>query len=463
MAANIAVQFVDQRPPRMEDEFSPSRMARNHIPLFLTGERINGRVQVTVMRNELERHVGLMDVTFEGLLRTAISRDISKVERRHKLFYLTDSRRLTNEAMSSGQSSHCRKLSCRFHFVVPDRAISLEDNAISRLQRPDFHVLPPSLRNISETTFAAAEHCGSFRGECHVTYRLRFRVISDTSRKVVAETVHQVLIFPGSKEVAPPLCVSDFPREYTMSVTQPVSKMLRTPLSFSEQTNGKMTVRTTEPTPLVFSRFKSWSATSLHLNLEYWQRIKCPEGVLLPPPIHYATVKLALQASTFFSVLIPRNSALPLQRDTAGSPWTISTNQTTSHQARKLQFLPWRNKKRIHTDDGHEHIIWSTEASLVAPFERDKSPGPTFASTFVSRRYAFQVGVAVEGLRKKLHFTLRVPVQVCYQSSEMMPVECANPFVDEADSEISTSHDAEPAAPVDQPPLYTAWRRDEVC
>lgn len=252
-----------------------------------------------------------------------------------------------------------------FCFLVPDKVIFLEGNGLCQPQNPGFHVLPPSLQILAPPSSVVGPVACILRGDCSVVYRLRVRVISCSGGKCIAETWRPIQIFPSSKEIAPPICIGDFPFEYRTSATRDMCNAPKAVLFPLKQGRGVLSLKTAEPPPLVLSRHKKLSTTTIQLGLEYTQPPKSASGIATlfsPPPLCYGNVHVELLATIFFSVS-PQNNGLPRQQDAiVARSFLAKACWVHSHQDRKLKFSSWK-MDRASGYSGKSKLIIQYEAS----------------------------------------------------------------------------------------------------
>lgn len=240
------------------------------------------------------------------------------------------------------QQPHRHNVWFPFHFDIPS-TIYNRDNGLHLASCEE--TLPPSLHVTSDMIHRSADLY--VRGECQISYHVRAR-ITTAHGGCVAEAVHPVIFIPthGSP---PPLCVDDFPHEYTLYSSQNIYHLL----PFHKR---HLFIQTEEPPPLQFSCSEtSFTTINLKLLCRYTTSSNNSIYTIRPPPDMFYIVQSTLQAATFSSVVPQHN--LPKQGDIEPSQLAMVKTTVCPPQTRKLRFSPWTPIAENRGDQGKLMVV----------------------------------------------------------------------------------------------------------
>ncbi|PWY75246.1 hypothetical protein BO94DRAFT_568601 [Aspergillus sclerotioniger CBS 115572] len=331
------------------------------------------------------------------------------------------------------------KLSTSIHLNVSTQLLRMAKNLIVRRQHNLHPPLPLHHPQTADPTSSSCSETGlplppslsfkpisvydsndlTLRGQCRIQYALKARLFDQS--ECIAEDEFPVTFAP-THEAPPPICITDFPREYTLQS----SYLARDLLSRRDLYN--IEIETEEPPPLCLNRLNT-AFTIVPLKWRYKCLAPSKHHQVNNPPDLFATVRTSLHATTFISVTSqPR---VPVQVEAnklknfrlLGN--TIKIDGTT--QVRKLRIASWEPGSDTTHDtvsdlDSESYTeskpeTWESTAHLIFTFDENNYVPPTFTHPYVSRRYSLVIGIEVDGSRDG-SFQLRVPVHVSYDRGQ---------------------------------------------
>lgn len=214
----------------------------------------------------------------------------------------------------------------------------------------------------------------------------------------------QILIFPCTS-AAPPIAQEDFGSEYRCEHQVTLRQNFL-------RSWGLMTVRTTQPGPLVFLPGESSAMTKLKLDISIIANNDKPGSQSLSAMP--AKICWALHSITFVSMA-----------------WQMET-PTLRHicTAPALGSIPWRGSAHqmdvllsdwVPSSPGNRQAtMWTTACTLWLSQDWLPQLSPTLTELCVTHRYSIAVQLVLNGsLRAKA--MLKVPVQVLYRCTEHRP------------------------------------------
>lgn len=212
-----------------------------------------------------------------------------------------------------------------FHFTIPQTA-----NFVTSDQNASTTTLPPSLSFKPMPVYNSNDLI--LRGQGRIEYFLKARLFDHGN--CIAENEAPVTFAPA-RECPPPICISDFPGEYTLASSRRVRDRLhRRDLYY-------LSVQTGEPAPLYLGRS---TMVSTVVPLEWNYRCLVPSQQHANVPDIYATIQTSLRATTFVSV--SPQDRIPLEEDAnklLDFKLVANTTGTSLTQARKLRIASWGN------------------------------------------------------------------------------------------------------------------------
>ncbi|OJJ73066.1 hypothetical protein ASPBRDRAFT_53309 [Aspergillus brasiliensis CBS 101740] len=374
----------------------------------ITDGHIDGNVIISMPDGETassSQHY-LVEVIFEGHLSTAINLNIStqllRLAKNITLLRASDVRELSQQQPNTETTS--RTIHHPFHFNIPRSANSpsTSDN--------DSTPLPPSISFKPMPVYSSNDNDLILRGQGRIEYCLKARLFTQGECICIAESAIPVTFAPA-RECSPPICVSDFPGEYTLEMSRRVRDILhRRDLYY-------LSVHTEEPAPLCLNH-SSASVVSTIIPLRWRYRCLDSSRQHIYPPGIYATIQTSLRATTFVSV--SPQDRLPLEKDAnklLDFKLVANSAGTGLMQERKLRVASWES-------DSHGRA-WQATTPLLLDFDiRDYLP-PTFTHPYLSRRYSLSMFISVEvDHSRQTSFRLRVPVHVSYDRGRQYPMLC---------------------------------------
>ncbi|RDH30822.1 hypothetical protein BDQ94DRAFT_180847 [Aspergillus welwitschiae] len=382
---HIEVNQQSDRNPTSPDYERVNIASSSHV---ITDGHLDGNVIIFMPGNETasSSQQYLVEVTFEGHLSAAINLNIStqllRLAKNITLLRASDVRELSQQSTTNTSS---RTILHPFHFnIPPNRQLFYNSNDLI------------------------------LRGQGRIEYFLKARLFDHGN--CIAENEAPVTFAPA-RECSPPICISDFPGEYTLASSRRVRDRLhRRDLYY-------LSVQTGEPAPLYLGR-STMVSTVVPLKWNY--RCLAPSQQHANVPDIYATIQTSLRATTFVSV--SPQDRIPLEEDAnklLDFKLVANTTGTSLTQARKLRIASWEN-----LDGGGPHgkdqttTTYQAITPLILNFDaRDYLP-PTFTHPYISRRYSLSISVSVDvDNSRHASLRLRVPVQVSYEWDEW-PTEC---------------------------------------
>lgn len=230
-------------------------------------------------------------------------------------------RELSQQSTTNNTSS--RTILHPFHFNIPQTA-----NFVTSDQYDSTTPLPPSLSFKPMPVYNSNDLI--LRGQGRIEYFLKARLFDHGN--CIAENEAPVTFAPA-RECSPPICISDFPGEYTLASSRRVRDRLhRRELYY-------LSVQTGEPAPLYLGR-STMVSTVVPLKWNY--RCLAPSQQHANVPDIYATIQTSLRATTFVSV--SPQDRIPLEEDAnklLDFKLVANTTGTSLTQARKLRIASW--------------------------------------------------------------------------------------------------------------------------
>lgn len=287
------------------------------------------------------------------------------------------------------------------HFQIPLALIAVPDDN-SHADRCDNRGQLPS--SLEQRTSAALDWKSSApKTTASVSYTLN----ADLWRGNVLLVSHsrKVRIFNCS-EIAPPLCLGDFGKEYSNCQEIVMRKNLI-------QKIGKMSIKATQPDALIFSGPDASATTKVLLQLRL-QTIYDP-GEGCEPGAFEAAIKWTLRSSTF--VCMHMQAATPTIGQLTRSPSMGCIKSTCATHRLKMLWSDWRPNSA--DPDSRE---WTATYPLWLSIKSSPALPPTFLLPYLSRRYTIAIEISISG-QWHSKSTLTLPVQVTYQS-KANPSQC---------------------------------------
>ncbi|KAI2828850.1 hypothetical protein CBS147320_5596 [Aspergillus niger] len=409
MALRLRIEVNQQsdQNPTSPDYERVNIASSSHV---ITDGHLDGNVIIFMPGNETANSSQqyLVEVTFEGHLSAAINLNIStqllRLAKNITLLRASDVRELSQQSTTNNTSS--RTILHPFHFNIPQTA-----NFVTSDQYDSTTPLPPSLSFKPMPVYNSNDLI--LRGQGRIEYFLKARLFDHGN--CIAENEAPVTFAPA-RECSPPICISDFPGEYTLASSRRVRDRLhRRELYY-------LSVQTGEPAPLYLGR-STMVSTVVPLKWNY--RCLAPSQQHANVPDIYATIQTSLRATTFVSV--SPQDRIPLEEDAnklLDFKLVANTTGTSLTQARKLRIASWENLDGGGPYGTQQTTTYQAITPLILNFDaRDYLP-PTFTHPYISRRYSLSISVSVDvDNSRHTSLRLRVPVQVSYEWGEC-PIEC---------------------------------------
>lgn len=229
-------------------------------------------------------------------------------------------------------------LSDAFHFEIPCWTSTTREEDDGR-SIEIATCLPSSIRVLCNSTSVTTRPCCI--GECTVAYKI---TATATARgAIIAETTHRIDILP-TLDPGPPVWIEDFLGEYVnYHMVNLRSSVLQRPL-------GILSLRATEPSPLIFSQEQRFASSNMTLNLYFQQslsRVGCD-----PPPTAQLQVRIRLKVVTIVSVVAQKKQ--PTEHEANASPFSKRKEEECGREAIwTLLFSPWRARRRLLFKSGN--------------------------------------------------------------------------------------------------------------
>lgn len=290
------------------------------------------------------------------------------------------------------------------------------------------HQLPPSIRVVKavHSTELPYYNRGVVAGNCDVIYHIEAKILK--ANKVVGVTQREIIVMPCT-EPPPPLDTEDLLKEYQLHAASSMGSF------WNPKKRIAVTVLSKEPRPVILPTTKGQSPpTSTEVLLNFTTQKICDgdvEGVQLEPPFTECEVVVTLEAITYF---VEHEKARVMSvTEAENCPFTILKRRQFKPQTRKLKLTgweridggvckssKWNSSVKIKTEfpgsaASHRIVQWTSTTSLMTLLPDDLPRLPSFFSTLVSRRYAFDLQVML-GPRLHKPMYLRIPVQIVHGS-----------------------------------------------
>jgi hypothetical protein len=321
---------------------------------------------------------------------------------------------------SEGASNTTHQAS--FFFDVPEHI------TVPSFEKVFTHQLPPSIRVVktaSSTEFP--ENCrAAIAGHCDITYHIEARI--SRRGKVVCYTRREIILMPTT-ETPPPLDPGDLKHDYRLLTALSLGSFWKPKKTIS------ITVSSKEPRPVVFPYLKGeWASGNTEVLLDFKARKTFDdEDSFLEPPVTECELMITLEAITYF--LEHETDQVLSIAETRRCPCAILKRKRFKTQKRKVKLEGWkrvndgaceyqqvdhltpRRNSDVGTSVAATRIIeWDATIPLMTLIPDDIPRLPSFFSSLVSRRYAFDVEIV---LRTKLGVSnkpvhLRIPVQIVH-------------------------------------------------
>ncbi|OOG00300.1 hypothetical protein ASPCADRAFT_502646 [Aspergillus carbonarius ITEM 5010] len=365
----------------------------------------------------------LVEVTFEGKLSTSIHLNIStqllRMAKNLILLRASDIRELSpNQPDASCPST--QTFIHPFHFTIPQTADPTSSSETGLPLPPSLSFKPMSVYDSNDLTL---------RGQCRIDYCLKARLFDQSG--CIAEDEFPVTFAP-THECPPPICITDFPREYTLHSSQHIRDLL------SRRDLYHLSIQTEEPAPLHLHCLNT-AFTIIPLKWTYQCLASSKHH---HPPDLFAKIQTSLRATTFLSVTSqPRVPTQGEANKLKNFRLLGNTSRVGPTQVRKLRIASWEIQQDV-SDSGktppspispsvnpdlltkdteydaesttaHNQTTWESTAHLIFTFDHPEYIPPTFTHPYVSRRYSLSIVINVDGSRDG-NFGLQVPVHVSY-------------------------------------------------
>ncbi|PYI04643.1 hypothetical protein BO78DRAFT_449294 [Aspergillus sclerotiicarbonarius CBS 121057] len=365
----------------------------------------------------------VVEVTFEGKLSTSIHLNIStqllRMAKNLILLRASDIRELS-QTQSDTPRPPSPTFIHPFHFNIPQTADPTSSSTETGV------LLPPSLSFKPLSVYDSNDL--TLRGQCRIEYCLKARLFDQGG--CIAEDEFPVTFAPAH-ECPPPICITDFPREYTLHSANRIRDLL------SLRDLHHLSVETEEPDPLHLNRLNT-AFTIVPLKVSY----QClgPSKHHQPPhqpPDLFAKVQTSLRATTFLSVTSQARVPIQLEANKLRNFRLLAnTVRVGSTQVRKLRIGSWEPEDTNNIDQTPDHpTTWTSTAHLIFTVDDHEYVPPTFTHPYVSRRYSLSISIDVDGSRDA-SFQLQVPVHVSHDRASAFCEEVrvhSNAVADEED------------------------------
>ncbi|RAK98495.1 uncharacterized protein BO80DRAFT_427322 [Aspergillus ibericus CBS 121593] len=348
----------------------------------------------------------LVEVIFEGKLSTSIHLNIStqllRMAKNLILLRASDIRELS-QIQSPTTRPPSQTFIHPFHFNIPQTADPTSSNTETSVS------LPPSLSLKPLSVYDSNDL--TLHGQCRIEYCLKARLFDQSG--CIAEDQFPVTFAPAH-ECPPPVCIGDFPREYTLQSSNRVRDLL------SLRDLYYLSVETEEPAPLHLNRLNT-AFTIIPLKLRYQclapSKHHHHHNQPHTPPDLFAKIRTTLRATTFLSVTSQPRVPIQLEANKLHNFRLLgNTIKIGSTQTRKLRLASWE-RENTHQLNQDQPVIWASTAHLIFTFDNDDYVPPTFTHPYVSRRYSLLISIDVDGARD-VSFQLQVPVHVSYDRGQ---------------------------------------------
>jgi hypothetical protein len=195
----------------------------------------------------------------------------------------------------------------------------------------------------------------------------------------------------------PPICLEDFPGEYSSKQEKRLIGTLGLP--------GKaVSIEVTEPPPVQVKPNRTGIAAHLRMHVQIGKELgKRPRM----PPSFDIRMSWALKTHSFVSVV--ERHKMPTAREALLSPFLEETIAVSETRNWVLSVANWRQ-------DSGNHSAWAQAKDILLPLSGDSYPVPSFSHPNITRRYSLII--RLEATAKHLGkacFDHVVPVQIFYE------------------------------------------------
>ena len=272
----------------------------------------------------------------------------------------------------------------------------------------------------------------------NITYAVKAIVhfAGDDEIRPPVETSLPFVLSPLTKEF-PPTDTVDFPAEFKLEESKPLR------LSLFGQKLGIMTVKMSEPRPLVYGYSSLRSFTECHLQLRF--------SPTHPDATHEAfqamkfSIHSLIRVKTFYSV--KSFSTLPSQKFVGNEGKTGLRDELVKLERREIPHVAWAyvppydstslvtsgrssaDIVRPENGAGFEPAGVNTPprlpgaewtATITHPIRMEGQLVPTFCCSIAARLYTVILRLKISGIRRE-SFDLEVPLQVVHTASNLIP------------------------------------------
>jgi hypothetical protein len=293
-----------------------------------------------------------------------------------------------------------------FHFCFHDEVWEHQDPHQHQVSK-HFPPTLPSTLDVSTSTGSWCTHAlpkvyGAEQARCTVSTRVKYELLAYAYEgdEVVLTTKLEVRIYDTVDGCPPPIHITDFPSEYT--ITQ--DKRLHT---FWSRSGRRLTIATAEPRPLQVRQGVKVHLAAVPLRFALRKDPKRPKS---PPSTLSIRISSLLKAQTFIS--LGEMNTLPTVGLTKHSPYLAVVPRYSKAYDRKLKIREWKSIQI--GDEGSKESVWMCDTVIWLPVCEQSCLTPTFFTPYVSRRYSLSLQMEAKGADGKASFHLNVPLQVVY-------------------------------------------------
>ena len=261
----------------------------------------------------------------------------------------------------------------------------------------------PSTTHISATDGLWCGHTHAWIGHqkqqrCTVTSDVKYEVQTIVYRgdQIIQADRREVCIYDTADSKPPPIHISDFADEFTISQEKGLRKVI-------SPRPRLLTVSTSETAPLEITSDGKIHMVTLPLHFDLQQDPK--DSGSIPGPLSIS-LNSVLESHTFISTTEMRTQ--PAQSHVKAARSQVVINAPGAKQTRKLQIADWQPSLYSNSD------AWVCDTSVLLPVCADDFPAPSFFMSYLSRRYALALSIDADSASGKASFELNVPLQIVY-------------------------------------------------
>ncbi|KFZ16617.1 hypothetical protein V502_05007 [Pseudogymnoascus sp. VKM F-4520 (FW-2644)] len=373
-------------------------------PTIFTGRPLRGTLVIS--HDKRQEHVfDVVQLTLQGEVQSIVRLSSGSYCKIKKPLILMSSVKVANEFEPiDTEDPYTVTYQTEFFFDIPDFTTLPSSHGNSTPKR-----LPPSMRVVKSDFISAAtaeiHNSGSVAGTCDVTYRIVARVFAGGRLKCDAS--REIILMP-IEDIPPPLEPEDFGKEYRLVAATSLRP------SWGSRKSLTVVVSSMEPRPLTFpNREEGCESTEVLLHLKTGGLLDgSSERAFVESHLTDCEVQINLEAVTYFSA--QEQKAAMSMAEALQSPSVVLKKTKYAPNKKKLRLERWMKGREIASGI----FEWETAVSVTTILPWSFSRLPSFFTSLVARRYAFDVQItfghwsSINVFHKPIK--LRIPLQIVH-------------------------------------------------